>query len=104
MGATLIEKHFTISRKDNGPDHKASLEPKELLTLVQKIRNLEISMGSKNKKAQKVDKEEKKYTPPTKEEEVVPKIFEKPGRQASCCSVSLIMPPSRNSIDAETDA
>ncbi len=55
MGATLIEKHFTISRKDNGPDHKASLEPKELLTLVQKIRNLEISMGSKNKKAQKVE-------------------------------------------------
>ncbi len=53
MGATLIEKHFTINRKDKGPDHQASLEPKELLALVDKIRNIENCMGNGIKRAQK---------------------------------------------------
>ncbi len=53
MGATLIEKHFTISRNDQGPDHKASLEPKELKELISKIRNIEIALGNGVKKAQK---------------------------------------------------
>ncbi len=41
LGATVIEKHFTISRDMLGPDHAASLEPKELASLVSAIRNLE---------------------------------------------------------------
>jgi N,N'-diacetyllegionaminate synthase len=45
LGATIIEKHFTLDRNLPGPDHKASLEPRELTALVQGIRNIEAAMG-----------------------------------------------------------
>lgn len=45
MGAEVIEKHFTIDRNMEGPDHKASLEPDELKAMVQSIRNIEKAMG-----------------------------------------------------------
>jgi len=45
MGATIIEKHFTLNRNLTGPDHSASLEPSELKSLVKKIRNIELAMG-----------------------------------------------------------
>jgi N,N'-diacetyllegionaminate synthase len=45
MGAMVIEKHFTLSRNLSGPDHRASLEPSELKTMVQGIRNIEIALG-----------------------------------------------------------
>lgn len=45
LGATIIEKHFTLDRNLPGPDHKASLEPEELRLLVQGIRNIETAMG-----------------------------------------------------------
>jgi len=45
MGAIVIEKHFTLSRELPGPDHKASLEPEELITLIASIRNIELAMG-----------------------------------------------------------
>lgn len=41
LGATVIEKHFTLDRTLPGPDHKASLEPEELKAMVQSIRNIE---------------------------------------------------------------
>lgn len=50
MGAEIIEKHFTLSRDMEGPDHKASLEPKELKYMVQAIRNVEKALGSLEKK------------------------------------------------------
>lgn len=46
MGACVIEKHFTLDRNMNGPDHKASLEPNELKTMVEQIRNVEKAIGS----------------------------------------------------------
>lgn len=46
MGATIIEKHFTLDRTMEGPDHKASLEPGELTAMVKAIRNVEAAMGS----------------------------------------------------------
>jgi N,N'-diacetyllegionaminate synthase len=46
MGATIIEKHFTLSRELPGPDHRASLEPAELIAMVGAIRNVEVAMGS----------------------------------------------------------
>lgn len=49
LGACVIEKHFTIDRSLPGPDHKASLEPYELLAMVKAIRNIEISLGSEIK-------------------------------------------------------
>ena len=45
MGATVIEKHFTLDRNLPGPDHKASLEPNELKSMVQAIRNIEVALG-----------------------------------------------------------
>ncbi len=45
LGATVIEKHFTIDRNLPGPDHKASLEPSELKSMVTAIRNIERAMG-----------------------------------------------------------
>ncbi len=45
LGATVIEKHFTLDRKLPGPDHKASLEPDELRAMVAAIRNVERALG-----------------------------------------------------------
>ena len=45
MGATVIEKHFTLDRGLPGPDHKASLEPIELKAMVAAIRNIEVALG-----------------------------------------------------------
>jgi N,N'-diacetyllegionaminate synthase len=45
LGATVIEKHFTLDKNLPGPDHKASLEPHELKAMVSAIRNIEISLG-----------------------------------------------------------
>ncbi|MCQ2084230.1 MAG: N-acetylneuraminate synthase [Bacteroidaceae bacterium] len=50
MGATVIEKHFTLDRDMEGPDHKASLEPDELKAMVSAIRNIEQAAGDGVKK------------------------------------------------------
>ena len=49
MGATVIEKHFTLDRALAGPDHRASLEPDELSEMVTAIRNVESALGNGNK-------------------------------------------------------
>lgn len=46
MGARVIEKHFTLDRKLEGPDHSASLEPQELAEMVRAIRNVECALGN----------------------------------------------------------
>lgn len=53
LGAKIIEKHFTLDRKMEGPDHKASLEPFELKEMVKCIRNVEKSIGDGIKKPTK---------------------------------------------------
>ena len=53
MGATVIEKHFTLDRNMEGPDHKASLEPGELIAMVTAIRNIELALGDGIKKPSK---------------------------------------------------
>jgi N,N'-diacetyllegionaminate synthase len=45
MGAVVIEKHLTLDHQMPGPDHRASLEPREFQAMVTGIRNVEISMG-----------------------------------------------------------
>ena len=49
LGATIIEKHFTLDKTMEGPDHKASLEPHELKAMVTAIRNIEKALGSGEK-------------------------------------------------------
>ncbi len=53
MGASCIEKHFTLDNTMDGPDHKASLEPDELIAMVKAIRNIELALGSSIKKPSK---------------------------------------------------
>ena len=50
LGATIIEKHFTTDRSQPGPDHKASLEPSELKSMVDGIRNVEKALGDGDKR------------------------------------------------------
>jgi N,N'-diacetyllegionaminate synthase len=50
MGACVIEKHFTLDKTMDGPDHKASLEPTKLKSMVKAIRNIELALGSSEKK------------------------------------------------------
>lgn len=49
LGAQIIEKHFTLDKNMEGPDHVASLNPEELKEMVKAIRNIEIALGSKEK-------------------------------------------------------
>lgn len=53
MGAKVIEKHFTLDKNMQGPDHRASLEPHELKAMIGAIRNIEKAMGDGVKKPSK---------------------------------------------------
>lgn len=64
MGACVIEKHFTLNKNMEGPDHKASLEPEELKEMIKNIRIVEKAMGDGIKK-------------PTPEEEEIKKVVRK---------------------------
>jgi N,N'-diacetyllegionaminate synthase len=57
MGAICIEKHFTLDCNMKGPDHKASLEPDQLKSMVEAIRNIEKALGSDIKKPSKSELE-----------------------------------------------
>ena len=46
LGASMIEKHFTLDKTLVGPDHKASIEPKEFKEMCSAIRNIEIALGN----------------------------------------------------------
>ncbi len=56
MGAKVIEKHFTLDRNMEGPDHKASLEPHELKEMVTAIRNIEKALGDGKKVPSEAEK------------------------------------------------
>lgn len=56
LGASVIEKHFTLDRSMEGPDHKASLEPDELQAMVRAIRNIESALGNGEKKPSESEK------------------------------------------------
>lgn len=55
LGAEIIEKHFTLSREMDGPDHKASLEPDELKQMVSSIRNVSAALGDGAKRPSAVE-------------------------------------------------
>ena len=60
LGATVIEKHFTQSKKLKGPDHLCSLEPSELKDMISAIRKVPLIMGSDYKTLQDCEKDTKK--------------------------------------------
>lgn len=57
LGATIIEKHFTLDKNMEGPDHRASLEADELSKMVQSIRNIQMALGSGEKRVTDSEKE-----------------------------------------------
>lgn len=57
LGASIIEKHFTLDKLMIGPDHKASSDPKEFAELVQSVRCTEIALGSPIKSVQEEEKQ-----------------------------------------------
>ena len=59
LGAEVIEKHFTLDRNMVGPDHSCSLEPDELKDMVQKIRHIELALGSGKKTVSDSEKKNK---------------------------------------------
>lgn len=59
MGARVIEKHFTLDKNMEGPDHKASLEPSELKAMVQGIREVELALGDGIKRTSKSEAKNK---------------------------------------------
>ncbi len=59
VGARMIEKHFTLDRTNEGPDHSVSLEPSELRLMIKKIRNIEKALGSEVKRPTKLEIEQK---------------------------------------------
>ena len=60
LGATVIEKHFTIDRTMEGPDHVASLSPEELTYMVKGIRNIELAMGMETKEPSAIELENRR--------------------------------------------
>lgn len=56
MGACVIEKHFTLDKNLPSPDHKASLDPKELREVVKAVRDVEKALGSPIKKQSEAEK------------------------------------------------
>ncbi len=60
LGACVIEKHFTLDKKLPGPDHRASLEPRELKEMIKAIRDAEKSLGNGIKRLTVAEKENKK--------------------------------------------
>jgi len=61
MGANIIEKHFAMDKKLPGPDQKCSIEPKELASLIEQIRNIEQSLGDGIKKPSKLESEPRQF-------------------------------------------
>ena len=60
LGATVLEKHFTLDKNMEGPDHKASLEPDELKEMVDSVRIIERALGDGNKKPTELEMENRK--------------------------------------------
>ena len=56
LGIDIIEKHFTLDQNFEGPDHQASLNPKELIEYVRNIRITELALGDSDKKIQDIEK------------------------------------------------
>ena len=61
MGASVIEKHITLNNNSKGPDHKASLNPKNFINFCKKIREMEIMIGSGKKEINSSEVENIKY-------------------------------------------
>lgn len=79
LGANIIEKHFTLDKDLSGPDHKASLNPKELKLLVEQIRHIEKALG----RTEKIPSERETKNIPVARKSIVAKKIIKAGEKFS---------------------
>jgi N,N'-diacetyllegionaminate synthase len=61
LGAVVIEKHFTLDKQAPGPDHRASMDPSDLKTLVRNLRDVEASLGDGRKRPSDVEEESRLF-------------------------------------------
>jgi N,N'-diacetyllegionaminate synthase len=61
LGAVLIEKHFTLDKQASGPDHEASMDPSDLKSLVQGLRQVEMSLGDGRKRPARIEEESRLF-------------------------------------------
>ncbi|WP_072524749.1 N-acetylneuraminate synthase [Clostridium sp. Marseille-P3244] len=88
LGATIIEKHFTLDKNMEGPDHKASLEPNELAAMVSSIRNIEQALGS----GDKTPSPSEKKNIPIARKSIVAKKYIKAGEELSEDNITVKRP------------
>ena len=88
LGAKIIEKHFTIDKYLDGPDHLISLDEKELTQMIKSIRNIELSIGSKFKKV--TDSEKKNLIPVRKSIHIKRKV--KSGKSLTTKDLIMLRP------------
>ena len=88
LGAKILEKHFTLSNKMKGPDHIASLNPKNFKTFVDNIRSTEVSLGSSKKKITNSEKKNLKIV----KRSIVAKTFLKKGSRLKVSQVTFKRP------------
>lgn len=102
LGATCIEKHFTLSRSMDGPDHKASLEPGELSAMVKAVRNIETAISGsglkepspseiKNKEIARKSIHLKKDLPKGHILTVADLIMKRPGNGISPMNIAMVL-------------
>ncbi len=90
LGATIIEKHLTLDKKMNGPDHKASLEPEDFRNLVLSIRNIEKALGD----GKKIVTDSEAKNKPLVRKSIFAKRFIKKGEKLSESNICLKRPES----------
>lgn len=88
MGAKIIEKHFTLDRHMEGPDHRASLEPDELKNMVDSIRNIENAFGDGVKRCNKNEEDTRKVA----RKSIVAKTDLKKGTKLSLYNIAFKRP------------
>nr|WP_280113259.1 N-acetylneuraminate synthase family protein [Salinispira pacifica] len=88
LGATVIEKHFTLNKSLPGPDHAASLEPSELNDMVKSVRNIEAALGS----GRKIPSASEQKNRPAARKSVVAKTSIKKGEQFSTDNITVKRP------------
>lgn len=88
LGAKVIEKHFTLNKKQKGPDHQASLNPKEFKNFIKNIRKVEKILGSKIKKISLSEKKNRSII----RKSIVAKCEIKKGEKFSLLNLTLKRP------------
>lgn len=88
LGASVIEKHFTLDKRMKGPDHKASLDPKEFSVMVKAIRNTEKALGSGVKFPSRSEEKNKKVA----RKSIVALKGIKKGERLTACNMTVKRP------------